>query len=74
MLNILTDSCADLSQPLIDAHGLHVIPLHVLVSGKDHHDNELTLGELFSMTGLFHPPGWMQRSQKSTRLTPIQPR
>lgn len=48
MLNILTDSCADLSQQLIDAHGLRVIPLHVLVNAKDHHDNDLTLGELFS--------------------------
>ncbi len=48
MLNIITDSCADLSQPLIDAHQLCVIPLHVLVDGQDHHDNDLTLAQLFS--------------------------
>jgi len=48
MLNISTDSCADLSQHLINAHGLRVIPLHVLVNGKDHHDNDLTLEQLFS--------------------------
>lgn len=48
MLNIATDSCADLSQQLIDAHQLRSIPLHVLVAGKDHHDNDLTLGQLFS--------------------------
>lgn len=48
MLNITTDSCADLSQPLIDAHHLRVIPLHVLVRGQDHHDNDLTLAQLFS--------------------------
>ncbi len=48
MLNIATDSCADLSQQLIDAHMLRSIPLHVLVAGEDHHDNELTLEQLFS--------------------------
>lgn len=48
MLNILIDSCADLSQHLINARGLRAIPLHVLVHGKDHHDNELSLNELFS--------------------------
>jgi len=50
MLNITTDSCADLNQHLIDAHGLRVIPLHVLVEGIDHHDNDLTLDQLFSST------------------------
>jgi DegV family protein with EDD domain len=48
MLNISTDSCADLSQQLITAHDLRVIPLHVLVNGQDRHDNELTLQQLFT--------------------------
>jgi DegV family protein with EDD domain len=48
MLNITTDSCADLNQHLIDAHGLRVIPLHVLVEGMDHYDNDLTLDQLFT--------------------------
>jgi DegV family protein with EDD domain len=48
MIHITTDSCADLSQPLIDAHDLEVIPLHVMVKGEDHHDNDLTLQQLFS--------------------------
>ncbi len=48
MIKITTDSCSDLSQNLIDAHHLDVIPLHVLVNGKDHHDNELTLNQLFT--------------------------
>jgi DegV family protein with EDD domain len=48
MLTISTDSCADLSQHLIDAHGLRVIPLHVLVNNKDYLDNQLSLQQLFS--------------------------
>ena len=47
MLNITTDSCADLSQQLLDAHGIRMIPLHVLVDGKDYLDNELSLDQLF---------------------------
>jgi len=47
MLNILTDSCADLSQQLLTAHDVKMIPLHVLVNGKDYHDNDLTLEQLF---------------------------
>ena len=48
MLFILTDSCADLSQQLLSAHQVEAIPLHVLVNGKDHLDNELTLDQLFT--------------------------
>lgn len=48
MINILTDSCADLSQPLLDAHKLKAIPLHVLVDGKDYYDNEVSIFDLFS--------------------------
>lgn len=48
MIYIKTDSCADLGQPLLNAHGIHSVPLHVLVKGKDHFDNDLTLDFLFS--------------------------
>jgi DegV family protein with EDD domain len=47
MINILTDSCADLSQPLLEAHAIRMIPLHVLVSDKDFYDNQISLEELY---------------------------
>ena len=47
MLTILTDSCADLGQPLLDAYGVHFIPLHVLVNGIDHLDSEYPITALF---------------------------
>ena len=47
MLNILTDSCADLGQPLLDAYGVNFIPLHVLVNGVDHLDSQYPITELF---------------------------
>jgi fatty acid-binding protein DegV len=43
MIQIITDSCADLSQQLLIAINVRFIPLHVLVDSKDYHDNELTL-------------------------------
>lgn len=48
MIYLTTDSCADLGQPLLDAHGISSIPLHVLVNGEDHFDDDLTLNFLFS--------------------------
>lgn len=48
MINIKTDSCADLGQALLNAHGIDSIPLHVLVKGEDHFDDNLTLEFLFS--------------------------
>ena len=48
MIKIATDSCADLSQELLDARAIASIPLHVMVNGVDYHDNELSLAELFS--------------------------
>lgn len=48
MLNILTDSCADLSQQLLTAHQVMAIPLHVLIGEKDYLDNQLTLNDLFT--------------------------
>jgi DegV family protein with EDD domain len=47
MINILTDSCADLSQQLLDDHQLEAIPLHILVDGKDYYDSEISIFELF---------------------------
>ena len=48
MIYIKTDSCADLGQPLLDAHRISSIPLHVLINGKDYFDDDLTLDFLFS--------------------------
>jgi DegV family protein with EDD domain len=48
MINIKTDSCADLGQALLNAHGIDSIPLHVLVKGEDHFDDDLTLEFLFA--------------------------
>jgi DegV family protein with EDD domain len=48
MIHIKTDSCADLSQDLIEHFNLQVLPLHVLVNGKDYLDNDLTLENLFA--------------------------
>lgn len=47
MLQITTDSCADLSQQLLDAHGVRAVPLHVLVNGQDHLDTDLPVSQLF---------------------------
>jgi DegV family protein with EDD domain len=47
MITILTDSCADLGQPLLDAYGVQFIPLHVLVNGIDHLDSEYPITDLF---------------------------
>lgn len=48
MIHILTDSCADLSQPLLNAFGVEFIPLHVLVNGKDHLDSDYPITALFN--------------------------
>lgn len=48
MIHIKTDSCADLGQSLLNAHGITSIPLHVLVNGEDHFDDDLTLDFLFA--------------------------
>lgn len=48
MFHISIDSCADLSQDLLERHQLRMIPLHVLVNGVDYYDNDLTLSQLFA--------------------------
>jgi len=47
MVSICTDSCADLSAELLQEYNIKVIPLQVLVDGKNTKDGELTLEELF---------------------------
>jgi DegV family protein with EDD domain len=48
MVTICTDSCADLSVTLLQEHHIKVIPLHVLVAGRNIKDGDMTLEELFS--------------------------
>jgi DegV family protein with EDD domain len=48
MVSICTDSCADLSAELLQERNIKVIPLQVLVDGKNIKDGELTLEELFA--------------------------
>jgi len=48
MVSICTDSCADLSAELLRERNIKVIPLQVLVDGKNIKDGELTLEELFA--------------------------
>ena len=48
MVSICTDSCSDLSADLIAEHNIKVIPLQVLVDGKNFKDGDLTLEELFA--------------------------
>ncbi len=49
MIQIATDSCADLSPELISQHGISVIPLQVFIDNKNILDGDLTLKELFSL-------------------------
>ena len=48
MIQITTDSCADLSQDILTKNNIRSIPLHVLFDGVDHYDSDLTLDDLFS--------------------------
>ena len=48
MVSICTDSCSDLSADLIAERNIKVIPLQVLVDGKNIKDGDLTLEELFA--------------------------
>ncbi len=47
MIDIYTDSCADLSPELIQRHHIHVIPLQVFIDGENIHDGDITTQELF---------------------------
>jgi DegV family protein with EDD domain len=48
MLQITTDSCADLSTELLTSTDVRSIPLHVLYNGLDHYDGDLELEDLFA--------------------------
>lgn len=48
MVTISTDSCADLSSALIRDCDIKVIPLQVLVDGRNIRDGEMSLEELFA--------------------------
>lgn len=42
-IGITTDSAADLPNGMIESLGLHIIPIHIIVDGKDHlHGSEIT--------------------------------
>ena len=48
MVEILTDSCSDLSQEIVQRFGIAVIPLSVFIAGKTYLDGvDITLEELF---------------------------
>ena len=47
MLEIITDSCSDLTSELIQRRNIKVIPLHVLVGGMDTRDGEMPTQSLF---------------------------
>lgn len=50
MVQILTDSCSDLSQELIQRFNIAVIPLSVFISGKTYLDGvDITIEELFDL-------------------------
>lgn len=49
MIQIITDSCVDLSAEIIQQYKVEVIPLQVYLHGKSYLDGDLTLPELFSL-------------------------
>ena len=53
MINLLTDSCADLNQELISRFDIHTISLTVFINGKIYHDGvDLSLPELYRQVQL----------------------
>lgn len=50
MVNILTDSTADLSEELVKRYNIHVLPLTVIIANKDYKDGvEITTQDLFNL-------------------------
>ena len=49
MIHILTDSCADLNQELLERHKIRSIPLQIFINDQNYYDGELTSQELFSL-------------------------
>jgi len=49
MIDILTDSCADLTQELLEQHHIRSIPLKIFINNQNLYDGDLTTPELFSL-------------------------
>lgn len=52
-----TESGADLPKDLVEKHQIQVVPMHVIMDGKDYLDGELPVEEVFdyhSRTKKFH--------------------
>lgn len=49
MIQIITDSCVDLTEEIIQRYNVEVIPLQVYLLGKNYLDGELTIQQLFSL-------------------------
>jgi DegV family protein with EDD domain len=47
MIQILTDSCSDLSRDLLDGYRIETIPLYITIDGKTYRDGELSYQDLF---------------------------
>ncbi len=53
---LVTDSTAYLSSELVDAHGIGVVPLHVVVGGKEHREGvDIGAGEVAEALRAFRP-------------------
>ena len=48
MIQIVTDSCADLSESLINKYKIKIVPLEVFCNNQSFQDGTLTLQELFA--------------------------
>jgi DegV family protein with EDD domain len=51
MIDIMTDSCADLSEEILVQHNIRSIPLQVFINNHNFRDGELTINDLFSLVG-----------------------
>lgn len=49
MIHIMTDSCADLSQELLEKHQIRSIPLQIFINNQNYHDGDLSIHQLFDM-------------------------
>ncbi|MEN6293068.1 MAG: DegV family protein, partial [Methanobacterium sp.] len=47
MIEIITDSCSDLSKDLMEQYHIHQVQLQVLANGKNYLDCELSPSELY---------------------------
>lgn len=49
MIHIMTDSCADLSQELLEQYHIRSIPLQIFIDNQNIHDGDLSIEELFRL-------------------------